>query len=475
VSFEYDVVVIGSGPAGEKAANKAAYFGKRVAVVERERTTGGNCALGGIPANLLREAALMHSGIRRRLVEGGGAAGGLMAGLGGAVGEVCAARDRRVHLFFERLGVELIHGEATFVDAHTLLVRDGPAERRLSAAFFVVATGARASRPASVPFNDTNVFCADSVARLERLPSSLIVVGGGVIGSEYASIFAALGVEVVLIDAREQPLGFLDAEIGQHLFREFGRRGIRTYLGHAMNACRVNSPTDVRVETDKGEFLRAQAMLHSGGRVANTDGLGLDRVGVELGRRGRPVVDEWLRTSVGHIYAVGDVIGPPARAATAMEQGRLAIAHAFSDDDSLATRPDVVAGDRAVPYPLIPFALYTVPAVAMVGNREGDIRAAGTPCVVGRASYGEQDRGQVLGDVGGLLKLVCDARSQRVLGVHVVGEGAEEIVHLGQACMHFEGTLEYFVRAVFNLPTLSAAYKAAAYDALSNLASTRFQ
>ncbi len=473
MSFEYDVVVIGSGPAGEKAANKAAYFGKRVAVVEREPTTGGNCALGGIPANLLREAALMHSGIRRRLVEGGGATGGPMIGLAGAIGEVCAARDGRVHTFFERLGVELIHGEASFVDAHTLLVRDGPAERRLSAAFFVVATGARASRPASVPFNDTNVFCSDTITRLDRLPSSLIVVGGGVIGSEYASIFAALDVEVHLVDEREQPLRFLDAEIAQHLMREFGRRGVHAYLGHAMKACRASSPTDVLVETDKGRVLRAQAMLHSGGRDPNTEGLGLDRVGVELGRRGRPVVDEWFRTTVGHIYAVGDVIGSPARAATATEQGRLAIAHAFSGDDSLATRPDVVAGDRAVPYPLMPFALYTVPAVAMVGSREEDVRAAGTPCVVGRASYGEQDRGQVLGDVGGLLKLVCDARSQRVLGVHVVGEGAEEIVHLGQACMHFGGTLEYFVRAVFNLPTLSAVYKAAAYDALSNLSSTR--
>jgi NAD(P) transhydrogenase len=473
LSFEYDVVVIGSGPAGEKAANKAAYFGKRVAVVERERTTGGNCALGGIPANLLREAALMHCGIRRRLVDGGGTAGDLMTGLAGAINEVCAARDGRVHTFFENLGVELIHGEATFVDAHTLLVRDGSTERRLSAAFFVVATGARASRPASVPFNDTNVFCSDAIAGLDRLPSSLIVVGGGVIGSEYASIFAALGVEVDLVDEREQPLGFLDAEIARYLLGEFGRRGIRAHFGHALKTCRASSPTEVLVETDKGLVLRAQAMLHSGGRDANTEGLGLDRAGVTLGRRGRPVVDEWFRTTAGHIYAVGDVVGPPARAATAMEQGRLAIAHAFLDDTSLATRPDVVAGDRAVPYPLTPFALYTVPAVAMVGSREEDVRAAGTPCVAGRASYGEQDRGQVLGDVGGLLKLVCDARSQRVLGVHVVGEGAEEIVHLGQACMHFEGTLEYFVRAVFNLPTLSAAYKAAAYNALSNLAATR--
>jgi NAD(P) transhydrogenase len=294
-------------------------------------------------------------------------------------------------------------------------------------------------------------------------------VGAGVIGTEYASIFAALGVEVQLIDERENPLGFLDAEIARHLFGEFASRNIRTHLGNAMKTCRAISPTQVQVETDQGLILRAQTLLYSGGREANTDGLALDRLGVRLGPRGRPVVDTWFRTTVRHIYAVGDVIGPPARAATAVEQGRVAIAHAFSDDESLARRPDVVAGDRAVPYPLIPFGLYTVPAVAMVGSREEDVLAAGTPFVVGRASYGDQDRGRVLGDVRGLLKLVCDARNQRVLGIHVVGEGAEEIIHLGQACMHFEGSLEYFVRAVFNLPTLSAVYKAAAYDALSRL------
>jgi NAD(P) transhydrogenase len=226
--------------------------------------------------------------------------------------------------------------------------------------------------------------------------------------------------------------------VASHLFAEFARRGIHVHLGAAVRTCRALSPTEVLVETGRGHVLRAQALLYSGGREANTEALALDRIGVRLGRRGRPIVDTSFRTTVPHIYAVGDVIGPPGRAATAVEQGRVAIAHAFSDDESLALRPDVVAGDRAVPYSLIPFALYTVPAVAMVG-------------------------------IQGLLKLVCDARSQRVLGVHVVGEGAEEIIHLGQACMHFEGTLEYFVRAVFNLPTLSAVYKAAAYDALSKL------
>jgi NAD(P) transhydrogenase len=469
MSFDYDVVVIGSGPAGEKAANKAAYFGKRVAVVEREATTGGNCALGGIPANLMRDAALSWSGMRRRLLDEGSLRAFQMSGLRHAVGDVCSARDERVRAFFTRLGVDWIRGRASFEDAHTVLVSDGPSEQRVSAEFFVVATGARASRPPSVPFNDVNVFSTDNALSVERLPESLLVVGAGVIGSEYASIFAALGVEVQLVDERENPLGVLDSEVAQHLFGEFARRNIRAHFGCAIKECRVLSAADVLVETHQGRPLRAQALLYSGGRDANTDGLALDRIGVRLGRRGRPIVDTWFRTTVSHIYAVGDVIGPPARAATAVEQGRVAIAHAFSDDESLSLRPDVVAGDRAVPYPLMPFALYTVPGVAMVGSREEDVRAAGMPSVVGRASYGDQDRGRVLGDVRGLLKLVCDARSQRVLGVHVVGEGAEEIVHLGQACMHFEGTLEYFVRAVFNLPTLAAVYKAAAYDALSKL------
>jgi len=468
MSFDYDVVVIGSGPAGEKAANKAAYFGKRVAVVEREAVTGGNCALGGIPANLLREAALTWSGVRRQLLDQASPGAFQMGGLRQAVGEVCNARDERVCTLFERLGVECIRGAATFEDPHTVRVREGASERRISAAFFVVATGARASRPPSVPFNAANVFSADDPLSLERLPESLLVVGAGVIGSEYASIFAALGVAVQLIDERERPLEFLDAEITRHLYNEFARRNIRVQFGCTTNSYRVPSPSEVMVETNRG-VLRAQALLYSGGREANTEDLALDRIGVRTGHRGRPVVDDWFRTTVGHIYAVGDVIGPPARAATAMEQGRVAIAHAFSDDESLSRRPDVIAGDRAVPYPLMPFALYTVPGVAMVGSREEDVRAAGTPCVVGRASYADQDRGRVLGDLRGLLKLVCDASSQRVLGVHVVGESAEELVHLGQACMHFEGSLEYFVRAVFNLPTLSVIYKAAAYDALSKL------
>lgn len=468
MTFDYDVVVIGSGPAGEKAANKAAYFGKKVAVVEREAVTGGNCALGGIPANLLREAALTWSGMRRRLLDHGSASAFEMSGLRQAVDEVCAARDARVRTFFRNLGVEWIRGAAAFEDPHTLRVRDAASERRVTAAFFVVATGARASRPPSVPFNGVNVLSADDPLSLERLPERLLVVGAGVIGSEYASIFAALGLEVQLVDERENPLGFLDAEIVRHLYDEFARRNVHHHFGCALKTCRAPSKNEVLVETDRGA-LHAQALLYSGGREANTAGLALDRIGVQLGHRGRPIVDTWFRTTVGHIYAVGDVVGPPARAATAVEQGRVAIAHAFSDDESLSRRPDVVAGDRAVPYPLMPFALYTVPGVAMVGSREEDVQAAGIPCVVGRASYGDQDRGRVLGDLRGLLKLVCDARNQRVLGVHVVGESAEEIVHLGQACMHFEGSLEYFVRAVFNLPTLSVVYKAAAYNALSKL------
>ena len=472
----FDLVVIGSGPTGEKAAVKAAYFGKRVAVVEGERVLGGECRKAGLPSKVLREAALSYSGARRRL-------GDLFRGTPGepmkmqsflrACDEMCATHADRVAGNLERHGVTCLTGSARLVDPHRAVVKTAAGgEVSLGADFFLIATGSRPAQVDFVPFGEPGIHLSDSILEMERLPRTLTVVGAGVIGTEYASIFQALGVKVTLIDGRPRVLGFLDVEIHDRLLGELRERGMRTLLGHQVTACRVRAPGQVEVETDHGAGVRAEALLFSGGRLANTERLGLEEVGVALGRHGRPVVDATFRTSVPSIFAAGDVIGFPALASTGMEQGRVAVAAAFPLEDQ-AGRPDVLPLDSTHPYPLLPYGIYTIPSVSMVGQTEEQVKESGRAYVVGRASYGDQDRGRLIGDATGMLKLVCDAATREVLGVHIVGETAEELIHIGQACMHFHGTIEYFLRTVFNFPTLAALYKAAAYDVLVRLGPER--
>ncbi len=464
---DFDLVVIGSGPTGEKAAVKAAYFGKRVAIVERAPAVGGECRKAGLPSKVLREAALSYSGARRRLGDLFRAAPGepmRMDSFLHACDPLCETHAERVATNLARHDVALLRGTARFVDPHRIAV----AGREVTADVFLIATGSRPARPAFVPFGEPGVHCSDTILGLERLPRTLCVVGAGVIGTEYASIFQALGVEVDLVDGRTSVLGFLDAEIHDRLLAELRERGMRTHLGEAVTACRA-SGGEVEVTTDRGTVVRSEATLFSGGRLANTDDLGLEAIGVALGRHGRPIVDEVFRTSVPHVFAAGDVIGFPALASTGMEQGRVAVAAAFHFEAEHAGRADVITLEDTMPYPLLPYGIYTIPSVSMVGQTEEQLRASGRRYVVGRASYAAQDRGRMLGDHTGMLKLLCDADTRAVLGVHVVGETAEELIHIGQACMHFGGTLEYFLRTVFNFPTLATLYKAAAYDILTSL------
>ena len=308
---------------------------------------------------------------------------------------------------------------------------------------------------------------------MDRLPRSLTVVGAGVIGTEYASIFQALGVEVRLLDGRTRVLGFLDVEIHDRLLEELRERGMRTHLGEQVTTCRVLDSGEVEVVTDKGTVVQSEALLFSGGRTANTDTLGLREIGVELGRHGRPVVDAALRTSVPHIFAAGDVIGFPGLASTGMEQGRIAVSSAFAIEEQFGGRADLAPAQGAFPGPLLPYGVYTIPSVSMVGLTEEQVATSGRPYAVGRASYARQDRGPLVGDTTGLLKLVCDAKTRELLGVHIVGETAEELIHLGQACMCLGGGIDYFLRTVFNFPTLAALYKAAAYDVLTHLGPER--
>lgn len=472
---DFDLVVIGSGPTGEKAAVKAAYFGKRVAVVERYPVLGGECRRAGLPSKVLREAALSFSGARRRLGDLFRVTPGQRMQVGSflqACDSLCDTHADRVSGNLARHGVAGMRGSARFVDPHRLALTNDGEHRELTADVFLVATGSRPARPAFIPFGERGVYCSDTILTMDELPRTLCIVGAGVIGTEYASIFQTLGVEVHLVDGRPHVLGFLDREIHDHLLAELRERGMHTHLGEEVVSC-VASAGEVAVTTNRGTSVRCDALLFSGGRLANTDELGLADIGVTLGRAGRPVVDDVFRTSVPHVFAAGDVIGFPALASTGMEQGRVAVAAAFRFEAEHAGRPDVVSLEQTMPYALLPYGIYTIPSVSMVGQTEEQLRASGRRYLVGRASYAAQDRGRLLGDANGMLKLLCDAETRELLGVHIVGETAEELVHIGQACMHFRGTIEYFLRSVFNFPTLASLYKAAAYDILTSLGPER--
>ncbi len=461
MSFDFDLIVIGSGPAGEKAAAKAAYFGKKVAVIERGPGVGGQCTKGGLPSKILRESALAYAGARHKLIEVFEPAprqSMQMSSFLRAVDSVCDARDTRVRRNLDRHQVELLTGSATLIDAHRVRLSTPNDTRVLSAEIIVIATGSRPSRPAFIPFDDRTIFCSDTILTMKTLPRSMTVIGGGVIGSEYASIFATLGVSVHLIEERHTLIGFLDEEMAGHLCAQFSRRGVALHLGESVSRCELLKDGGAAVTTSKSAKIESEVVLFSGGRLANTEEIGLAEAGVKLGDKGRPVVDKFFRTSVSNIYAIGDLIGFPALASTSMEQGRVAVGHAFGLDDG-----------RERTLATLPYGIYTIPSVSMFGKTEQALRADGKPYVVGHASYGEQDRGRLNGDVEGVLKLICDRDTRQILGIHILGDGAEELIHLGQACVQLGGTADYFLQAVFNFPTMSSLYKAAAYDVLTNL------
>ncbi|HET7771431.1 MAG TPA: Si-specific NAD(P)(+) transhydrogenase [Chloroflexota bacterium] len=459
----YDLVVIGSGPAGEKGAAQVAYFGKRVALIERAPEVGGaGVNTGTLPSKTLRETALYLSGARTR-------------GLYGVeqkldheirvddllyrLHHVVETQQRTVAANLERHKIDLIHGTARFVDANTVeveLSRGGT--RRLTAPFFLVATGSRPHRPGDVPFDGERVHDSDSILSLHFVPKSLAVIGAGVIGSEYASIFATLGVRTTLIDARPELMPHLDVEISDRMRRTFAEKlGMELRLGAGVERYERRAESIV-VHLQDGSAVESDALLFAGGRQGNTDGLGLEALGIEVNRRGQIAVNEHYQTAVPHIYAAGDVVGFPALAATSMEQARVGMSHAF----------ELRYKERVSP--VLPYGLYTVPEVGMVGETEHALKQKGIDCEIGVASYAGNTRGQIVGDVEGLVKLVFDPATQRLLGAHVIGESATELIHVASTCMTLGGTLDYFIQAVFNYPTLTDAYKYAAYDGLGRLA-----
>ncbi len=449
---EFDLVVIGGGAAGEKGAAQAAYFGKRVALVEKAPHLGGAMVnTGTLPSKTLRETALYLSGFRQRGLHGVDMALGREASVHEflhRLDEVVREERARLSDNLARHGVTVVHGEARFVDAHTVEVGD----RRLRGAHFLIATGSRPHRPPGFAFEHPRIYDSDEVVRVNELPRSLVVVGGGVIGCEYACLFAALGAKVTVVESRGEVLGFLDGELRGWLVERMAALGIDFVLGAQVGGCETPGE-QVCLTLSDGQRLQVDAALICAGRSGNTEGLQLEKAGLVAGKRGQLDVDARFRTRVSHIAAVGDVIGFPALASTAMEQARVAVVDFF--DLKYKTR---VA-------PLFPYGLFTIPEVSMVGETEEALRAAGVDYVKGVADLAHNARGLMTGEKGHL-KLLFRRSDLKLLGVHLIGEGATELVHVGLMAMLAGAGAELFIEACFNYPTLSDAYKYATYAAL---------
>jgi NAD(P) transhydrogenase len=459
----FDLVVIGAGPAGEKGAAQAAYFGKRVAIVELAKEPGGaGVHTGTLPSKTLREAAVHLAGQRAHAAQGLGStphASDAQAALSYLMARkalIASSEARRVRDNLESHGVRYIQGRARVTDAHTVEVTTGGTTRSLEADVILIATGSVPARPEGIDFDDTRIHDSDEILGVDEIPTSLAIVGAGVIGCEYACMFAALGTAVTLVDARSELLPFLDREMVQRLTDAMFDAGITLALGRKPAGI-ARAGDDIAVTFSSGPPLTASHVLYCAGRVGASRDLGLEALGVLVGERGHVQVDDTYRTSVPNIYAAGDVIGFPGLASSGMEQARVAVCKAFE----FAYKHTVSS--------LMPFGIYTIPALSAVGETEESCAVKGIACVVGRARYADNARAKIIGDSRGLLKLVVRRDDRRVIGVHLIGERATELIHIGQAVIQLGGTVDTFIDMVWNYPTLSEIYKYAAYECLARL------
>jgi len=461
--FDYELVCIGSGPAGQRAAVQAAKLRRRVLVVERRPRIGGEClGFGTIPSKTFREAVLWFKGLERCGDFGFSPVGGGVT-FAQLKSRVAAVLQREGQVIFDQLrrnGVAVAQGTASFRDPHAIAIAAEGGERVVTAECVLIAVGTRPTPPPGVATDGETVVDSDQLLALAGFPRSIAVVGAGVIGIEYASMLAQLGVPVTVIEKRERPLEFLDAEIVDELMHQMRDRGVTFRLGETVQDVRVESAPVRRavIELESGKRIAADVAFFSVGRSGATEELGLERIGVAVDERGRIAVNERFQTSVPHIYAAGDVIGHPALAATSMEQGRRAACHAFGLDSSPMK-------------PHFPIGIYAIPEVSMVGATEQELTAKRIPYETGLARYRETARGQILGDDSGLFKMLFHRVDHRLLGAHCIGTHATELIHVGQAVFALGGGLEYFLTTVFNYPTLAECYKVAALNAANKLAS----
>ncbi|QOJ18148.1 MAG: Si-specific NAD(P)(+) transhydrogenase [Phycisphaeraceae bacterium] len=455
----YDLICLGCGPAGEKAATQAAYFGRRVAVIERAHAPGGAMVnTGTIPSKALRETAVMCSAFRRRPIPGLRVEFGGHLSIAGFMAQrhlIQQEEHDRIESSFDRHGITVVNGHGRIVDPHTIEVtRDDGPTARLSADFILVATGSSPVRPEHIPFHLPGVVDADGILELEHMPRSLAIVGGGVIGCEYASIFAEIGVAVTLFEPRESILPFIDGDCRDVLLRSMRGAEIDVRLNTAVQSVSESKVGGVLVTDSTRRAESFDVLLWAAGRSGNTRDIGLENVGLIPDKRGLLAVDGTFRTSVPSIYAAGDVIGPPSLTSVSMEQGRVAACHMFG----LHFKREVAR--------TFPIGLYTIPPVAMVGLGEQEAAKQGHEVIVGKAPYRLNARGRMYRDNEGLLKLVFDRSSRRLLGAAMVGEQATELIHLAQSIIHAGEGIDYLINACFNYPSISELYKYAAYAAL---------
>lgn len=458
--MHFDLIVIGSGPAGQKAAISAAKLGQKVAIVDKKAMYGGVSLHGGtIPSKTLREAILFLFGLRQRAFYGHDYTVKEEINQHDLVMRVRMVEDREMRVIRDQLKrnrINMYYGMASFIDETTVSVTSEKGEETLTADKFLIACGTHPARNPDIPFDDKTIIDVDQILDLKQLPRKLIVVGAGVIGIEYASMFAAMKIDVTLIEQRTTVLDFVDYEIIDRL--KYSLRELNTILrlGESMEKVEKEADGTIKVTLDSGKIVRGDTFLYAVGRQTNTDSLNLESIGLKTDSRGRISVNERFQTDIPHIYAAGDVIGFPALAATSMEQGRLASCNMF-------------CGSAQSPHELLPYGIYAIPEISMVGKTEQELTKEKTPYEIGSARYDEIAKGQILGEKSGFLKILFDPVSYKILGVHIIGEQAAELIHIGQAVISLKGTLEYFRDTVFNYPTLAEAYKVAALNGLNKL------
>jgi NAD(P) transhydrogenase len=460
-SNEYDLVVIGSGPAGQKGAICAAKLRKKVAIIDRKRTIGGVCVhTGTIPSKTLREAVLYLSGFRQRTFYGRGYVLKDRISMSDLIFRAQGVMAREIEVIKSQLRrnyVTVVEGEARFLDPHTIAVMNDEGAQVLKAHHVLIGCGTRPAHSSDIPIDGKRIFDSDQLHALDEVPRELVIVGAGIIGLEYASMFAALGVKVTLLDQRPTLLDFVDHEIIESLCFQLRQLGTVFRLGEKVISVGFDADRDrVFAKLESGKNVHGQALLYTIGRQGNSDLLNMDVAGLSADGRGKISVNEHFQTEVPHIYAAGDVIGFPALASTSMEQGRLASCHMFGKPGTM-------------PPNLIPYGIYTIPEISMVGRTEEQLTKERLPYEIGMARYAELAKGQMLGDEQGILKLIFDPESLKLFGVHIIGDRAAEIVHIGQVVLSMGGTIEYFRDSVFNYPTLAEAYKVAALDGLNRL------
>lgn len=461
IGAEFDLVVIGTGPAGQKGAIAVAKAGKRVAVIDRTTMIGGvSVHTGTIPSKTLREAVFQLTGFAVKDLYGNGyrSRGDIsVRDLSSRVNAIVVRETEVVRAQLKRNGVVIYQGDALFLDPHTVGVQGDGEALRVKTEKILIACGTRPAHSPDIPFDNHRIVDTDHLSGLGSIPKEIIVVGAGVVGLEYASFMAALGAGVTLIDQRPGVLEFVDREIVEALLYHLRQLGVTFRLGEKVALAGIDTKRDfVFAELESGKKAHGDALIYAVGRQANADQLHLEAAGLAADPRGRLKVNEFFQTQVPHIYAAGDVIGFPALASTSMEQGRLAASHMLGIP--FEHMPD-----------LLPYGIYTIPEISMVGQTEETLTSNRVPYEVGIARYSELAKSMMLGDEAGMLKVLFDRQTRKLLGVHALGQRATEIIHIGQAVLYYRGSVEYFRDMVFNYPTLAEAYKVAALDGLNKL------